>query len=173
MNAGTEGAHWLLGRPDSGYETEWRSLRKQQCSLLLEGPEEVTDAVLLLLTPHLREPILWKRRGAPLDLSSGKGDTLILQDVATLGTDEQRRVLTWLDEARLATVVSTTTIPLFPLVAHGFFDPALYYRLNVMLLCVGARSVAAAPHEGRPRSGLAEDARRGVASRGATAGSTP
>jgi Sigma-54 interaction domain len=142
MNVATEGAHGLLGRPDAGYETEWGSLRREQCNLLLEGPEEVTDAVLLLLRPHLQAPILWKRRRAPLDLPAGKGGTLILQDVATLGTDEQRRVLKWLDETRQPTIVSTTTIPLFPLVAGGFFDSALYYRLNVMLLHVDTNTVA-------------------------------
>jgi hypothetical protein len=161
MNVETEGAHWLLGRPDGGYETEWRSLRKQPCNLLLEGPEEVTDAVLLLLKPHLREPVLRRRRGAPFEFSAGKGKTLVLQDVATLGTDEQGRVLKWLDETRQPTVVSTTTIPLFPLVAHGFFDPALYYRLNVMLLHVDANTAGATPHDGRPHAGVAEGARRG------------
>ena len=159
MNVATEGAHWLLGRPDTGYETEWRSLRRHQCNLLIEGPEEVTEAVLLLLKPHLKEPILWKRRGAPLEFPAAKGDTLILQDVGTLRTDEQQRVLEWLDGTREPTVVSTTTIPLFPLVTHGFFDPALYYRLNVILLHVDAGTVAAAPHDSRPQSGVGEDAR--------------
>jgi hypothetical protein len=156
MNVATEGAHWFLGRPDTGYESEWRSLRKQQCNLLLEGSEELTDAVLLLLKPHLREPILWKRPGAPLELHACKGDTFILQDVATLSADEQRRLLKWLDETRQPTVVSTTTIPLFPLVAHGFFDSTLYYRLNVVLLHVDTNTVAAARQDGRPQSGAAE-----------------
>ena len=42
-------------------------------------------------------------------------------------------------------VVSTTVQPLFPLVERGLFAEALYYRLNVMLLCVDASG-----HHGNP-----------------------
>ena len=102
MNTVTAGARWLLSKTDMPYAAEWRSLRSRsrRCNLLLEGPEEDTDAVLALLKPHLREPILWQRRGAPLELTDGKSDTLILQDVAALGPVEQRRLIAWLDENR-------------------------------------------------------------------------
>jgi Sigma-54 interaction domain len=94
---------------------------------------------------HLREPILWQRPGAPLELPDGKRDTLILQDVAALGPVEQRRLIAWLDETgQFTQVVSTTTIALFPLVVDGLFDSALYYRLNVLLMHVDADTLAAA-----------------------------
>jgi hypothetical protein len=145
MNAATEGADQLLNGPDASFETECSSLRDRHSNLLLEGPAEVTDALLFLLRPHLREPILWKRSGAPLDLPADQGDTLVLRDVAALSADEQQRLLRWLEEKEPPRqVVSTTTIPVFPLVAHGLFDSVLYYRLNVMLLQVDSRTVAAA-----------------------------
>jgi transcriptional regulator of acetoin/glycerol metabolism len=46
---------------------------------------------------------------------------------------EQAALLKWLD-TRAAQVISTTTHPLFPLIAGGLFDEALYYRLNVTLM---------------------------------------
>jgi len=147
MNTVTAGAWWLLSKTDMPYAAEWRSLRSRsrRCNLLLEGPEEDTDAVLALLKPHLREPILWQRRGAPLELPVGKSDTLILQDVAALGPVEQRRLIAWLDETgQFTQVVSTTTNALFPLVVDGLFDSALYYRLNVLLMHVDADTLAAA-----------------------------
>jgi transcriptional regulator of aromatic amino acid metabolism len=35
-------------------------------------------------------------------------------------------------------VISTTVHPLFPLLASGLFDEALYYRLNVVFLSIDA-----------------------------------
>lgn len=141
MNAATEGAPWLHGMPGTRPETEWTGLRLPPCNLLLEGPEEVTNAVLVLLKPHLREPVLWRERGTPLDLPDRQPDTLILQDVGALNAGDQRRLLRWLDDARQPTqVVSTATVPLFSLVTDGHFDSALYYRLNVMLLPVNANT---------------------------------
>ena len=141
VNVATEGAPWFVSTPDTVYETEWRSLRTRPCNLLLEGSEAATTAMVLQLRPHLRAPIVWKQRGASLLLPAGEGDTLILQDVASIGPSEQQRLLKWLDEmARPVQIVSTTETPLFPLVARGRFDSALYYRLNVMLLHVHANA---------------------------------
>ena len=52
-----------------------------------------------------------------------------------LDRHEQAALLRWLDADRKQ-VVSTTAQPLFPLVARGLFDKALYYRLNVMLVSI-------------------------------------
>lgn len=120
---------------------EWRSLCTQRLNLLLEGSEESTEGVLLFLAPYLRKPVLWKPSQAPFAHPTGECGALVLQNVAALGREEQSEVLRWLDDSSGRTqVVSTTAQPLFPLVARGLFDEALYYRLNVVLLCVDSSS---------------------------------
>lgn len=121
------------------YPAEWRSLRAHRHNVLLEGPAVTTDAVLRVLQPHIRGPILWHRPPGPLTFPSGKTGALILRDVAALGADDQARLLEWLDGRGSHTqLVSTTERPLFALVTRALFDAALYYRLNVMLLHVGS-----------------------------------
>jgi transcriptional regulator of aromatic amino acid metabolism len=104
-------------------------------NLLLEGPDASTDTAVLRLEPHLRKPVLWKRRGAPLEFPDEAVGTVILEDVGGLAVDDQARLLRWLDDTvPRSRIVSTTADSLFPLVARGLFDAALYYRLNVMLV---------------------------------------
>jgi sigma54-dependent transcription regulator len=107
--------------------------------VLLEGPAASTDAVLRLLAPHLRGPVMWKTRGVPFDVPAGDIGALILQDVDGLSAHEQSRLLTWIDARPDAQIISTTAYRLFGLVARGRFDAALYYRLNVILLNVDRR----------------------------------
>jgi transcriptional regulator of acetoin/glycerol metabolism len=59
-----------------------------------------------------------------------------------LGRHEQAALLEWLDGERKQ-VVSTTVDPLFPLIARGLFDEALYYRLNVMLMRIDSTGAPA------------------------------
>jgi hypothetical protein len=52
----------------------------------------------------------------------------------------------WLDDPHGSKqVVSTTADSLFPRVARGLFDEALYYRLNVMRLSVALKARAPIP----------------------------
>jgi len=123
---------------------EWRSLCTERPNLLLEGSEESTEGRLLFLAPYLRKPVLWKPSHAPFARPTGECGALVLQNVAALGREEQSALLRWLDDSNGRTqVVSTTAQPLFPLVARGVFDEALYYRLNVVLLCVDSSSADA------------------------------
>jgi hypothetical protein len=102
-------------------------------AMLLEGPEPSVEAVLMLLAPYLRKPVTWKRCGAPLELPAGEVGTLVLENITGLDTQDQARLLVWLNEpTRRAQVVSTTAYPLFPLVCCQAFDATLYYRLNVV-----------------------------------------
>ena len=122
-----------------GHHTEWQLLRERSCNVLLEGTVTATDAVLRLLKPHIREPIVWHRPTATLDLPSGETRALILTEAAALSRNEQKRLLAWMGDAGSRTqVITTASCPLFPLVAAGVFDAALYYRLNVLLLRVTA-----------------------------------
>jgi len=137
------------------HQLEWRILREHLHNVLLEGAVAATEAVLLLLQPHIGRPIRSHRARAPLDLPRGETGALILRDVAALSGDDQRRLLQWLGGAgSRAQVISTTERPLFALVRGGFFDAALYYRLNVMLLRVGPqyhRGLPSDDAEGVPR----------------------
>ena len=122
------------------YQTELGILRAPPANVLLEGPSAATDDVLLVLWPHLREPLVSNLAHAPLQLPDGPARPMILRNVAALTADDQTRLLVWLQgEGFGAQVVSTSERPLFALVAQGLFDAALYYRLNVLLLRVGPR----------------------------------
>ncbi len=102
--------------------------------MLIEGPVAETHALLLLLQPHICKPILWKRPHARLELPGRDAGALILEDVSTLTTEDQTRLLAQFDSGNRTQIVSTSEHPLFTLVARGLFDAALYYRLNVVLL---------------------------------------
>ena len=116
---------------------EWTSLCKQRHNVLLKGPEESTEDVLRFLAPYLRSPVLWRRSHAPFALPTGDCGALVVPNVAALGRKEQSELRGWIDDPNARRqVVSTTVDPLFPLVGRGLFDEALYYRLNVILLCV-------------------------------------
>jgi hypothetical protein len=114
---------------------EWSHICTGRHNVLLEGPLACTEAILHLLKPHFGEPVTMKRSGAPLELHTLKGGTVVVHDIAAFRRPEQERILAWLDDPRTRTQVVCTTIePLFPLVVRGLFDETLYYRLNVILL---------------------------------------
>ena len=117
------------------YSAERRILSEHPCNVLLEGTVTATDAALVLLRSHIREPIAWHSPPATLDLPSRETRALILSDAAALSRDEQRRLLAWIDDAGSRThVITSSARPLFALVTAGLFDEALYYRLNILLL---------------------------------------
>ena len=125
---------------------EWRSVCLRHHCVLLEGPEEVTESVLSLLKPHLRTPVVWTCSPSLREFPAAPSGALVLRDVAALGQQEQTRLFRWLDDPRgPKQVVSTTAHPLFTSVARGHFDEALYYRLNVIRLCVALKAIAAIP----------------------------
>ena len=108
-------------------------------NLLLVGTAGAFRFVLEMLRLELRDPIVRWRPGQPLELPSpGCTATLVLQDVSELTYDDQHRVLRWLDRAAgQIQVVSTTAVPLWPLVKAGAFNETLYYRLNTVCVNVG------------------------------------
>jgi hypothetical protein len=116
---------------------DWDRVCTGRHNVLLEGPDESTDDLVRLLEPHLRAPVLWRPVPAASALPAGDCGTLVLQNVGALGRVEQADLRRWLDvSGGRKQVISTTARSLFPLVERGLFDEALYYRLNVMLLCV-------------------------------------
>ena len=119
----------------ASYQTEWRTLCAHRHNVLLEGPVASTSAVLRRLLPHIARPLRSRGPHTPLTLPSAAIGALILEEVGTLGADDQTQLLEWLAGGESPTqIVSTTEQPLFPLVMQGLFCAALYYRLNVLLL---------------------------------------
>jgi hypothetical protein len=149
MGVATAGQGLLL----DSYEAELGVLQAHPHNLLLEGPSAATEAAVLLLQPHLREPLISTPPHSPFELPEGTIGSLILRDVAALDACDQARLLAWLQgEGFGAQVVSTTERPLFALVALGLFDAALYYRLNVFLLRVGPTSSFGSQERHVPRA---------------------
>jgi hypothetical protein len=119
---------------------EWLSVSTGQHNAIFEGPEHATEGFLLLLEPSLRTPAIWKRAPLPLDLPATGCGALVVRNVCALDRREQAALRKWLDTGRKQ-VISTTTQPLFPLIAEGLFDETLYYRLNVLLLRIDSAGV--------------------------------
>jgi hypothetical protein len=143
------------------YQTASVILRAPPVNVLIEGPSTATDEVLHVLRPHLPEPLVINLAHAPLHLPEGPARPMILRNVAALTADDQARLLVWLQrEGFGAQVVSTTERPLFARVAQGLFDAALYYRLNVFLLRIGATNAPGLDGNGLPNdeTAIAEDA---------------
>lgn len=108
-------------------------------NVLVVGNPEATRIVIDMLRLDLRGPIARWRAGQPLDLPSPtRAATLVLENVSRLTTDEQFRVLRWLDDVKgRIRVVSTTNEPLWPRVQVGVFNEVLYYRLNTVFVDMG------------------------------------
>jgi len=61
---------------------------------------------------------------------------VVIDEVADIATDDQQRLLQWLEHHPDAMVLSFAINPIFPLVEQGKFSERLYYRLNVITLNV-------------------------------------
>jgi hypothetical protein len=121
--------------PDLILPPEWLDICAHRCNTLLIGPADATARVLMLLRPYLRRPTVWAApQHGPLEIPI-EGGTVVLQEVSALGPDDQAALLKSCESHR-AQLISTSATPLFPLIALGVFDEALYYRLNVMLMSV-------------------------------------
>jgi Sigma-54 interaction domain len=115
---------------------EWHGLSTVPHNALFEGPAHATACLLIVLQPYLRRPTVWSSPAPPLELPTGECGALVLQNVWAFNSHDQAALLKWINCHRTQ-VVSTSTQPLFPLIARGLFDEALYYRLNATLLRIG------------------------------------
>ena len=118
----------------SGTPEEWECLTNNRLNALLIGPRHVTTGVVRSLWSQLARPVVQIHRGMPLVLPpSEQAGTIILEDVDRLDKPAQMCVREWLEGAvPRARVISTSTLPVLPMVTMGAFDETLYYRLNVV-----------------------------------------
>lgn len=129
--------HWRLAR---AAHVDLLLMGMPRVNLLLIAPDGVVRFVLESLLLDLQEPIVPWRAGEKLVLpSTEQGGTLVLHEAGNLATDDQLRLLEWLERAEGRTqVVSTSSTPLLPRVHAGDFFDTLYYRLNTV--CVDVTS---------------------------------
>lgn len=149
VSGGTPHAGGPLAR-GSQLPDHWRMARAAHVDLLLMGmprvnllliaPEGVVRFVLESLLLDLQEPIERWRIGQKLALPpTDESGTLVLHEAGTLPTDDQLRLLDWLERTDGRTqVISTSSAPLLPRVHAGGFIDTLYYRLNTV--CVDVTS---------------------------------
>jgi hypothetical protein len=98
------------------------------------GPADAVELSLAALRPYLAPSVCWWTLDAPLPSSQGV-KTLVIRNVDRLTAEQQRALLSWLEQTAAPThVVSTATVPLFPRVTAGLFLDVLYYRLNTVML---------------------------------------
>ena len=129
--------HWRMAR---AAHVDLLLMGMPRVNLLLIAPDGVVRFVLESLLLDLQEPIERWRIGQKLALpATDDSGTLVLHEVGTLPTDEQLRLLDWLERAEGRTqVISTSTAALLPRVHAGGFIDTLYYRLNTV--CVDVAS---------------------------------
>jgi hypothetical protein len=108
-------------------------------NVLVAGNPEATRIVVDMLRLDLRGPVVKWRAGQPLELPTpGQAATLVLDNLTRLTADQQLHVLGWLEQVMgRVRVVSTSGIPVWPLVQTGHFNEDLYYRLNMVFVDMG------------------------------------
>jgi hypothetical protein len=113
---------------------EWDCVTNSRLNALLIGPRHVTGRVVRSLRSQSARPILRVLSHLPLVLpTADQVGTVILEDVDRLDRAAQKYVLEWLEDAvPRARMISTSTLPVLPMVVTGLFDETLYYRLNVL-----------------------------------------
>ena len=107
-------------------------------TLLVAGPREATDEFITAATPALRTPVRHHACATTLPLPS-PGGTLILDDVEALDSQQQERLIHWLEEAQAGETqtIAVTTTSLYAHVQSGIFSSTLYYRLNTLYVEIG------------------------------------
>ena len=112
----------------------WDYVTNSRMNTLLIGPRHVTGRLVRSMRSRLAHPIVRVLPHLPLLLpQADQVGTIILEDVGRLDLAAQMHLLDWLDDAvPRSQIISTSTIPLLPMVATGIFDRALYYRLNLV-----------------------------------------
>ena len=111
--------------------------RITRANLLVVGPEPLVRNLLSLVSSGTRRDAMVRGTTGRLELpaSGARPSTIVVHDVDTLSTSEQRRLLEWLDAATThIQVISTASMPLLSRVEARTFNETLYYRLNTIYI---------------------------------------
>ncbi len=121
---------------------DWDLARLTKANLLLVGAEQTVSNLVFAMWSILDGPIVVRRRNERLALADSLGPvgTLVLHGVDTLSYQEQADLYDWLTTRTNRTrVVSTSMVPLLPLVRSRLFSSELYYRLNTIWIDTSSR----------------------------------
>jgi hypothetical protein len=112
----------------------WHCLTNSRLNALLIGPTYVTGRLVRSLRSQSARPIIRILRHMLLVLpQADQVGTIIVADVGRLDAAAQMYLLEWLESAvPRVRVISTSAMPVLPMVAAGIFDATLYYRLNLL-----------------------------------------
>jgi len=126
--------------PIDQVEEDCRLARTARVNLMLVHSEDATHTVTELILPDLLNALTTWCPGESLELPLAQQQgTVVLRDIDALPFPDQLRLLEWLNPApRGVQVISTTQAPLHECVKSGQFLDALFYRLNVVTVEVGA-----------------------------------
>jgi hypothetical protein len=111
-------------------------VRDTRANLLLQGPFDATEQVVMALRPFLLGPVETVQTGSPIALpAAGTVRSLIVCGIEQLSAGDQERLLDWMNAApEPVQVITTTPASMMPLLESGGFLESLYYRLNIIYL---------------------------------------
>ena len=111
----------------------WDLVTESRLNALLVGPRHVTARLVRVLRPQLARPVIRVLPHLPLALPpADRVGTIVLEDVGRWDVMGQTDLLEWVGGVPGARVISTSTIPLLPMVDARMFSAVLYYRLNLI-----------------------------------------
>jgi hypothetical protein len=124
-----------------GNTIDWASIdidlelvRRTKANLLVIGSESVVTKVVRRVIAGVTSSVVHPEAGQlpPSEVWPHSG-TVVVHDVDTLDTLGQLRMSEQLAHGSASQqIISTASVPLFPLVEAGVFDGTLYYRLNTV-----------------------------------------
>jgi hypothetical protein len=108
---------------------DWSIARTERVNALLVAPAALTDALIAREFPSLQLPAaVWSAS----ENSDESAASVLVRNVQDLTSDQQDRLMSWIDRHPTTQIISTATCALHPWVVEGRFRSALYYRLNVL-----------------------------------------
>jgi hypothetical protein len=113
---------------------EWRALLEHHPNVLLEGSGSDLDETLIALSKDFYpQQISWAT--APSFTRPVGQVTVVVREITALDVASRYELRAWLKSVREPIqVVTTSSVPLFPLVEQDAFPADLYYRINTVRL---------------------------------------
>ena len=120
----------------SGADNELSLAALSRANVLVVGDEGRVANVLKRLLQHTPAAVINECRTSRLRLPTPPpSGRVVVRDVDVLAFSEQQMLFAWLDSASpRASIITTASAPLMPLVKSGAFSEKLYYRLNTVFV---------------------------------------
>jgi hypothetical protein len=116
-------------------QAEWTILRTLPVNGLLIGALHLTAAAMARIDRTVRAPVVWWAPEQAVDVPDLTTGTLVIRDVDRLDERQQERLGQWIGaHCPRVQVLALARAPLLARVADGRFSPALYSRLNTVMV---------------------------------------